>query len=198
MIKKPLLFQEAKANIPIPPSATIVSFVELLGPETSANPKLSVEAIKALVSEAALATAKRLSEDKNAFYTIKDVDPLDEKSSIFVRRFQFDWVRFRNISPPIPTSGPSPPPTPLMGPESIARTASDTTVWSNFNRFASDLEHIQDGNGQPEARRPGWSIVERPPPKKQPFRSSFQLPTPIGMTAIVAGTIAAIELYRNF
>jgi len=185
--------------MPIPLSATIVSFVELLGPETSANPKLSVEAIKALVSEAALATAKRLSEDKNAFYTIKDADPLDEKSSIFVRRFQFDWVRFRNISPPIPTSGPSPllssrP----MGPESIACTASDTTVWSNFDRFASNLEHVRDGNGQPEARRPGWSIVERLPPKKQPFRSSFQLPTPIGMTAIVAGTIAAIELYRNF
>jgi hypothetical protein len=87
MIKNPLSFYHTEANLPLVPYATIVSFVELLGPETSSNP--SVQGVKALISDASRAIAERLSNNLNAFSTIKDGDPFNE-DLILVHRFQWD------------------------------------------------------------------------------------------------------------
>jgi len=45
MIKNPLSFYHTEGNPPLVPYATIVSFVELLGSETSPNPKISVQGV---------------------------------------------------------------------------------------------------------------------------------------------------------
>jgi hypothetical protein len=140
MIKNPLSkFYHTEANPPLVPCATIVSFVELLGPETSPNPKISVQGVKALISDASRAIAERLSNDLNAFSTIKNGDPFN-KDSILVHRFQWDWPTYQNISPPIPITR-SPLSAPPITLESLARTASDTTLTSDVDPSASNPDN---------------------------------------------------------
>ena len=136
LIKNPLSFYHTEANRPLVLYATIVSFIELLGPETCPNPKISVQGVKALMSDASRAIAERLSKDLIAFSTIKDGDPFN-KDSTLVHLFQWDWPTYRHISPPIPISSRSPLSAPPISPESLARTPSDTTLTSDVNRSAS-------------------------------------------------------------
>ena len=133
MIKNPLLFYHSEANLPSRvPLATIVSFVELLGPETSPNPKISIQGVKALMSDASRAIEEGLYNDRIAFDTIKHGDPFN-KDSILVHRFQRDWPTYQHISPPTPI-GRSPLSAPPISPESLARTPSDTTLTSDVDR----------------------------------------------------------------
>jgi hypothetical protein len=136
MIKNPLLFYHTEANPSLVPCATIVSFIELLGPEISPNPMISVQGVKALMSDASRAIAERLSKDLIAFDTIKRGDPFNN-DSIFVHRFQWDWPTYRNMSPPIPISR-SPLSALPISPEYLARTASDTTLTSDVDCSASN------------------------------------------------------------
>ena len=151
MINDPLSFYHTVAKPPLFPCVTMVSFVELLGPETSPNPKISIQGVKALMNDASRAIAERLSKNMIAFDTIKHSDPFN-KDSILVHRFLWDWPTYRNIFPPIPINR-SPLSAPPMSPESLARTPSDTTLTSDLDCYSSNLSHASKATITPNCDR---------------------------------------------